>query len=169
MYLALLNTFFMPNIILTYLLLLATASLQAQSIYSKSFGKKTDNAIIYLHGGPGYNCVNFEITTAQKLADEGFFVIVYDRRGEGRSTDTKAKFTFEETNADLNQLYQEFHLKKAILIGHSFGGVVAVKFAEQFPDQVSSIVLVGAPVSLQETFRTIQQRCKVIYEEKKTR
>ena len=153
----------MQKIILTCLLLLSLLQLQAQNIYSKAFGKPSDKAIIYLHGGPGYNCSNFEITTAQRLADQGFFVIVYDRRGEGRSIDTKAQFNFEQTFSDLNQLYQQYAVKKATLLGHSFGGIVATRYAQRFPAQVHAIVFVGAPISLQESFRTIQASCKKIY------
>lgn len=147
--------------------ILGFQNVTAQNIYSRAFGKPTNPCVIYLHGGPGYNCSNFEITTAQKLADEGFYVIVYDRRGEGRSTDSATKFTFEETNSDINALYKKFKIKKAILIGHSFGGVVAVHYAKQFPNGVSTMVLVGAPVSLQQTFRTIQEKSKIIYEGRK--
>jgi proline iminopeptidase len=139
----------------------------AQSIYSKAFGDSKNKAMIYLHGGPGYNCVNFEATTAQQFADKGFYVIVYDRRGEGRSLDKNAKFTFTETFEDLNNIYVKYSLKKATLIGHSFGGVVATLFAEKFPEKIQSVVLVGAPVSLQETFTTILKSAKEIYQSKK--
>lgn len=113
------------------------------------------------------NCVNFEATTAQRLADKGFYVIVYDRRGEGRSADPKASFNFKETNDDINQLYQQYGIQQAMLIAHSFGGLVATMYASQFPEKVKSIVMVGAPVSLQETFRTIQKSVQRIYEEKR--
>ena len=136
----------------------------AQNIYLKTFGKSTLPAMIFLHGGPGYNSANFEYTTAQKLADAGFFVIVYDRRGEGRSPDAKAAFTFEETFQDLNRIYNQYKLKQATLLGHSFGGVVATLFAERYPQKVQALVLVGAPVALQETFRTILKRVKKIYQ-----
>jgi pimeloyl-ACP methyl ester carboxylesterase len=106
-----------------------------QSIYTKTFGNTKDKPIIFLHGGPGYNCVNFETTTAQQLADKGFYVIVYDRRGEGRSEDLNAQFTFQETFDDLNAIYQKYGLTKSTLIGHSFGGVIATLFAEKYASQ----------------------------------
>jgi proline iminopeptidase len=137
-----------------------------QNIYTKTFGNIADQPIIFLHGGPGYNCVNFEATTAQQLAEKGFFVIVYDRRGEGRSTDPKAKFTFKETFDDLNSIYQQFHLTNATLLGHSFGGIVATLFAETNPEKVQAIVLVGAPVSLQDTFKNILEKSKSMYQSK---
>jgi proline iminopeptidase len=157
----------MRTIITSTIFLLVTMFANGQSIYTKSFGNSQDKSIIFLHGGPGYNCVNFEATTAQQLADQGFYVIVYDRRGEGRSKDPSAQFTFKETFDDLNNIYQKYGLTKSMLIGHSFGGVVATLYAEANPEKVQSIILVGAPVSLQITFKNILSKSKNIYLAKK--
>ena len=157
----------MKTIITSTIFLLVTMFANSQSIYTKSFGSSQNKPIIFLHGGPGYNCVNFEATTAQQLADQGFYVIVYDRRGEGRSKDPSAQFTFKETFDDLNNIYQKYGLTKSMLIGHSFGGVVATLFAEANPEKVQSIILVGAPVSLQTTFKNILSKSKNIYLAKK--
>jgi proline iminopeptidase len=147
--------------------LLMAISIHAQSLYIKTFGAPKDKAMIFLHGGPGYNAANFEATTAQQLADQGFFVIVYDRRGEGRSLDKSAQFTFQQSFQDLNSIYQQYQIKKAILIGHSFGGLLATLYAEQYPKAIESLVLVGAPIDLQTTFKTIIKHSKNIYDEKK--
>lgn len=152
--------------ILTIILFISLAT-DCQSLYIKTFGSPDSHPIIFLHGGPGYNCANFESTTAKRLSENGFYVIVYDRRGEGRSPDANASFTFKETNSDLESIYKQFNLKKASLIGHSFGGVVAVNFADTHIGLVKNIYLVGAPVSLQETFKTIINSSKKIYSEKK--
>lgn len=136
----------------------------AQELYSKAFGNPKDSPIIFLHGGPGYNCAGFEVTSAQALADNGFYVIVYDRRGEGRSTDAKAQFNFKETFADINLILNKYNIKKTTLIGHSFGGIVGTLFMKQFPEKVNTLYLVGAPVSLQETFKTILKSSRKIYE-----
>jgi proline iminopeptidase len=138
----------------------------SQSLYSKAYGKATDKPIIFLHGGPGYNCVGFEVSTAQALANKGFYVIVYDRRGEGRSIDDKAQFTFQEAFDDLEVLCTKYKIKKPTLIGHSFGGMVATLFAEKYPSKINSIVLVGSPMSLQESFKYILTTCKSIYTQK---
>ena len=156
----------MKTISLFLVLFLVSAFVDAQTIYSKAFGDPKANPVIFLHGGPGYNCAGFEVTTAQKLADNGFYVIVYDRRGEGRSKDTKAAYNFKETFDDINALYKTYKIKKANIMGHSFGGMVATLFAEKYPKKVKSVILVGAPVCLQETFRTIIKTVKVIYESK---
>lgn len=153
----------MKTIIILTILLLTTIFVNGQSIYTKTFGSTKEKPIIFLHGGPGHNCVNFEVTTAQQLADKGFYVIVYDRRGEGRSKDLNAQFTFKETIDDLNFIYQKYGLTKSTLIGHSFGGIIAILFAEKHPEKIESIILVGAPVSLQETYKTIISTSKAIY------
>jgi len=152
------------KLLLSFLLLFTLpVLLSAQSIYTKTYGNPKNQAVVFLHGGPGYNAAAFEGTTAEALAKDGFYVIVYDRRGEGRSSDDNATFTFEETFTDLNSIYKKFKLKKAVLIGHSFGGIVATLFAEQYPKKVQSLVLVGAPLDLQATFNTIINRATEIY------
>lgn len=128
---------------------------QAQTLYIKTFGNPTHKPIIFLHGGPGGTILDFELTTAQTLADKGFFVIAYDRRGEGRSEDDSAKFTYAQTLADINALYETYKIKSATLVGHSFGGIVATLFADQFPEKVGHIILAGTPVSLQQSFKSI--------------
>lgn len=140
---------------------------QAQELYIKTFGNKAKPAFVFLHGGPGYNCANFEVTTAQRLADAGFYVVVYDRRGEGRSIDKNASYQFEQTITDLNNVYSIAGISKATLIGHSFGGIVATQFALKHPNKVSAILLTGAPISLQESFKTIINTCAEIYRSKK--
>jgi proline iminopeptidase len=76
----------MKKIILLLVLSVGIQQNFAQELYSRAFGNAKDTPILFLHGGPGYNCAGFEVSTAQELANNGFYVIVYDRRGEGRST-----------------------------------------------------------------------------------
>lgn len=133
-------------------------------LYVKSFGEKGNPAILYLHGGPGYNAANFEITAAENLSKQGFFVILYDRRGEGRSDDPNAKYNFSESINDIKLILDNYKIEKINIMGHSFGGILSVKFAEKYPELVNSIIFVGAPINLQESFKHIIKRSKDIYE-----
>lgn len=136
------------------------------TIYSKSYGQSENPAIIFIHGGPRGNSTLFEGTTAKKLAEKGFYVIVYDRRGEGRSIDTTATFTYQEAIKDLNELYKNYNIKKATIIAHSFGGLVGTLYAEQNPEKVNSLILAGALFSQQETYDHILKTAKRIYQMK---
>jgi proline iminopeptidase len=141
---------------LVFLIAAFSNSLAADStIYSHPFGKPSDPAIIFIHGGPGYNAYSFEESTADSLAHRGFFVVDYDQRGSGRSEITRGKFTYDEVVADLESIYDRYHLKKAALIGHSWGGLVATMFTARHPKMVREIILVSAPISLQRTLHTI--------------
>ena len=116
-------------------------------LYVRSFGDPSRPAIVFLHGGPGYNCASFEITAAPILARD-FRVVVYDQRGCGRSpTGTADCYTFERSLADLSAVITSQGLRRPHFIGHSFGGAIALKFAETHPDALGTVVLVGAPVS----------------------
>lgn len=140
---------------------------QITTIYSKAYGDSKNPAVIYIHGGPRGNSTLFEGTTAEKLAERGFYVIVYDRRGEGRSIDTTATFTFDEAIDDLNNLYRDYGITKAHIMAHSFGGLVGTLFTQKNPEKVQSLILVGALFSQQETYDHILESTKKNYIAKK--
>jgi len=140
------------------LMVCMTAFLSAQNGYHHSYGNHTGSPLVFLHGGPGISAIDFEILIAEELAAHGFFIVVYDRMGEGRSENDAAPFTFESAFQELNAILDHYGLEKAALLGHSFGGIIGSKFAERFPHRVSHLVLMGAPLSLQSTFRTILAR-----------
>lgn len=133
---------------------------KAQVIYSKAYGSPQNPSIIFIHGGPSGNATLFEGTTAQKLADKGFYVIVYDRRGEGRSKDENATMTFKESFNDINELYTTYNIKRAHIVAHSFGGIIGTLFTAQFPEKIRSLTLAGALFTQQETYDHILSKAK---------
>ena len=153
----------MKKISVLVMLFFAFFSTHGQTIYSKTFGDKNNKPIIFIHGGPSGNAVQFEATTAQKLADKGFYVIVYDRRGEGRSADENAKINYNEAFDDLIDLYKKYNITQANLIGFSFGGLVTTLFAEKYPQKVKSIILVSALFNQQESYDHIISSVRKIY------
>ena len=150
----------MKSLFLFLSLLLLSFFANGQNLYIKTYGDKKNKPIIFIHGGPSGNATLFEGTTAQKLADEGFYVIAYDRRGEGRSADPNATFTYKEAFLDLNSIYSKYHLKSAVLLGHSFGGLVATLYTHKYPQNVSALILAGALFSQQETYTHILDTLK---------
>lgn len=145
-------------------LLLPTLLVNGQTLYSKAYGNVNSPAIIFIHGGPSGNSTLFEATTAQPLADKGFYVIIYDRRGEGRSKDSTATFTYQEAFNDLNEIYQTYKIEKANIIGHSFGGLIATLYSDKYPEKVKSLILAGALFSQQDTYNQILKSVRQIYQ-----
>lgn len=97
--------------------------------------------MVLLHGGH----TNLDIWEDQiAYFVQHYRVIAYDQRGYGH-TDTPSKpFSYEE---DLRNILNHFDVDKAILVGASFGGSVAIDFTLKYPDQVKALVLAGPAVS----------------------
>lgn len=152
-------------VIALFILFQVSVSSKNTTLWYKSYGEKENPAIVFVHGGPGYNSANFEFSTAQVLADKGYFVIVYDQRGSGRSKEVEGKYTLSEAISDLESIYKKNKITKATLIGHSWGGTLAAKFTEQKPKMVTRIIWTGSPLSYQMTFRNILSRCTKYYTE----
>jgi proline iminopeptidase len=141
-----------PFLLLLFVFLLLNSLAHSQKIYSKTYGNAHNPPIIYIHGGPRGNATLFEGTTAALIAKKGFYVIVYDRRGEGRSIDSSATITFAEAINDLDHVLEKYKIKKTAIIGHSFGGIVAALYTSARPEKVGRLILVDALFSQQETY-----------------
>lgn len=76
----------------------------------------------------------------QHLAD-AFRVTAYDLRGHGVSEIPKNGYTSAEMVEDLFQLHRELGLGPAYLVGHSFGGVVAMHAAAEHPEIAAGVIL----------------------------
>jgi len=81
---------------------------------------------------------------APALVDAGHRVIRYDVRGHGRSTAPATGYTWENYALDLRDLLDRIDVARAHVVGLSMGGGIALQFALDFPERVSSLVLVDS-------------------------
>ena len=101
----------------------------------------TGRNIVLLHDG----MVNRQIWDEQfGFLAKSYRVVRYDRRGYGKSTDPQTQYSHID---DLNQVFTQLKVDKAVLFGMSSGGALAINFALENPEKVSGLVLVGAVVS----------------------
>jgi proline iminopeptidase len=106
--------------------------------------------IVYLHGGPGGYVHSSTIAEVGKLARLGHDIYFYDQSGtglsdrRGRPKDT----TFDGHVADLAEIV-ETHVAapRVIVMGHSFGGVLATHYAARHPERMAGLIL-SAPGDL---------------------
>ena len=89
---------------------------------------------------------------AGELEDE-LTVVTYDLRGTGGSERAAGPYSLDDFVGDLRALVEELELANAALVGHSFGGSVALAYAARYPGDVSAVVSVGGPVVLPEQGR----------------
>jgi esterase len=105
----------------------------------KSYGKKGNQPLIILHGllGLSDNWVSF----GRRIADEGFEVFIPDQRNHGLSPHSDV-FNYLALTDDLLEMIDAHALEKPILLGHSMGGKVAMRFAIENPDLVKRLQVV---------------------------
>jgi pimeloyl-ACP methyl ester carboxylesterase len=94
--------------------------------------------VVLIHGLPG-TAEDFNKVTPL-LA--GHRTIAFDRPGFGYSSGGYVKF--DRQIATLDALLRALHVSRPILVGHSYGGTLALAFAERHPEEVSGLVLVDA-------------------------
>lgn len=70
-------------------------------------------------------------------------VVAYDRRGYGRSTKPDTSYSNVD---DLKRVLDHLGITRAVLVGASAGGRVAMEFAVLYPERVAGLVLVGAVI-----------------------
>lgn len=104
---------------------------------------------ILLHGGPGmYHNELFPFFLDFAKSNK---VIFYDQRGNGKSTLERidsTTFTVELMIEDLEELRKEFGIDKLNIIGHSWGGLLAMYYAVKYPENLNRLILVdAAPVN----------------------
>ncbi len=97
--------------------------------------------LVFMHGGPGLD--HTSLLALQPLADQ-FTLIFYDHRCNGRSDGAPvSSMTFENLTADAEALRQKLGFKKWAVLGHSFGGNVALEYALRYPQSLSHLVLMN--------------------------
>lgn len=95
--------------------------------------------LVLMHGGPGLDYTT--LLPLQPLADQ-FTLIFYDHRCNGRSNGGKlTSMTWENLSADADALRQALGYDQWAVLGHSFGGNVALEYALRYPQSISRLVL----------------------------
>lgn len=116
----------------------------------KQFGQ--GEPIIILHGLFG-TLDNWQ-TIAKKLA-ENHMVFIIDQRNHGKSPHSD-EFSYKIMAEDLKEFMFQHHIYEAIIMGHSMGGKVAMRFALDYPDMVSKLIVVDiAPKKYKGGHQTI--------------
>ncbi|MDF7815633.1 alpha/beta hydrolase [Hymenobacter sp. YC55] len=110
---------------------------------------------VFIHGGPGSGSEVIEKLAGKEL-EQRFQMIYLDQRGSGRSASDPLKdYTLARLVQDLEDLRQQLHLTKWVVMSHSFGGIIATAYARKYPERVQGLILVNSilnlPASMEST------------------
>lgn len=106
------------------------------NINYKRYGNKNGESIVYLHGW-GQN-----IEMMQPVADpfqEDFDLIILDLPGHGLSDEPKTVWSVYEYTDFVHHLLKELNVSNPIVVGHSFGGKIALLYAAKY--ECSKLIL----------------------------
>ncbi|MBD2022646.1 alpha/beta fold hydrolase [Leptolyngbya sp. FACHB-36] len=94
-----------------------------------------------IHGGPGSDHTGFKPSLtplSQKMQ-----LVYFDHRGQGRSArGPKDTYTLDNNVEDMEALRQHLGLGKLVVIGASYGGMVALTYASRYPQHVSHLIAI---------------------------
>ncbi len=95
-----------------------------------------------IHGGPGVDHTSYKprFSTLSDCAQ----VVYFDHRGQGRSArGPKETYTLDNNVEDMEALRQYLGLDKIVVIGTSYGGMVALTYSARYPQNVSRLIAIA--------------------------
>jgi proline iminopeptidase len=95
--------------------------------------------LLLMHGGPGAD--HWTLLPFRQLADR-YMLVFYDHRCNGRSVGMPVStMTWENLTADADALREHLGFDTWAVLGHSFGGKVALEYTLRYPDSLSHLIL----------------------------
>ena len=108
-------------------------------------GQPNGHTVVLLHGN---NFAGFYFGgPIEALRKEGFRVIAPDQIGYGRSSKPIIPYNFHDMARNTRLILQSLKIDRVMVVGHSMGGMLAARFATQYPDMVERLVLYN-PIGL---------------------
>jgi len=97
-----------------------------------------DPAVVFL---PGAGLTGLDYWPLQQRAGTGRSSVVYDRAGTGWSDRVRLPRTARAVTGELHELLGRLGIRRALLVGHSLGGLYARHYANRFPGETAGLVL----------------------------
>lgn len=111
-------------------------------------GTANGHTVMIFHG---HNFAGFYFgNIIDALRKDGFRVIVVDQIGYGRSSKPIIPYSLNDMARNSNAILESLKISKAMVLGHSMGGMVAARFASLYPDVVERLVIYN-PIGLVDT------------------
>ncbi len=122
-------------------------NINGTTLFYKTMG--SGEPIVVLHGGPGFDHRQFLPFIWELASDHK--VILYDQRGTGLSSGSvdSASINIDTFIEDIEGIREAFNIDKMNLLGHSWGGILAMHYAIRHPDMLRSLILCSTAASIE--------------------
>ena len=118
-------------------------------VFTLQAGTEHNESVILLHG-LGQNASRDWFTLIPELADR-YHVIALDLPGFGRSQSPAADYTPAAYARFVHEIRTAYAKERTALVGHSMGAAVALRYAADYPGELSQLILVDAAGILERT------------------
>jgi proline iminopeptidase len=97
---------------------------------------------LFVHGGPGQGAQSFQHMRGDAL--QSFLTMIYvDQRGSGQS-DSADDYGLDRVVDDFEDVRRALGFDKVYVLAHSFGGILAFRYVEKYPDHVLGLILANS-------------------------
>lgn len=113
--------------------------------------KGSGTPLLYVHGGPGSASLWFE-RLAGEFMEQHFTVVYLDQRGVGRSgSPADGNYTLDRMALDFEEVRQNLGYEQWLTLGHSFGGVLQMGYAERYPTVQKGMIMLNCTINITES------------------
>jgi pimeloyl-ACP methyl ester carboxylesterase len=133
---------------------------RGHEVHVRDFGRGP-HTVVFVHGMVMDNMASWFFTLANPVSKSAR-VILYDLRGHGRSERTESGYTIPGLIADLDGLLDALEVReRVVLVGNSFGGLLALSYAIAHPERVEGLVLVDGNMHDDQWNDEVRQRFSI--------
>ena len=122
-------------------------------LYVEDTGPRDAPALLYLHGGPGAGSFDFSLYQRDRL-NKTLRTVIIDQRGVLRS-DPVDTCTVADLVEDCEGLRQALGIPRWAVIGHSFGGMLALLYATHYPSSVTHVIFENPAVDIRTSVKAL--------------
>jgi proline iminopeptidase len=146
-----------PCVLLTFALLFAGDSLAAHSSPAKFVVAPDGGRIAYyplldaktvpvivLSGGPGSDSSYMRVRGALDRLAKTRSIVFYDQRGTSQSVDSNGSENIDQYVQDIEAIRVAVGSPQVDLLGHSFGGYLAIAYTARYPQQIRALVFIDS-------------------------
>jgi len=110
------------------------------NLFVEYYDSNKEDTILFIHGGPGESCVSFSYLAA--LVSQHVNVVMLDQRGVMRSKAEHRSelLTIQQLIEDFEEVRKKFNINKWYILGHSFGGYVAMRYILCYPQSINGVI-----------------------------
>lgn len=123
----------------------------------------TGTPCLYIHGGPGSGSYWLEKFSGD-LLEKHFQMIYLDQRGVCRSTSpADSNYSMDRMVKDFEEVRQALGIKQWLTLGHSFGGILQMGYAERHPESIKGMLMICCGLNMKEAMHEmVPKACEIL-------